>query len=454
MRTSRLTIAVASAAAIVSLIPMALASVFPDIPDDHMYSEAIEMLVGADVINGNPDGNFYPNKAVNRAEMLKMLYKAKGKVPDPTSKNCFPDVESGSWYETYVCDAAANRYVQGYADGTFRPSELVNRVEAIKMIAEVFGINIEDITEADRDIIKFVDVSTAAWYSKYLYAAFSRGILPIEGQVGARFNPNWPLMRDEAAAYIFNSLHVQLIEDRQQTGDGSDDDQPSDDDDDDDTSGSQDNTYEDNSMDAEFPFSTSGKFNSKKLFSYRFEILKSQTVAIEASLQSGKTGKISCRLYKLEDGGFSSEYFLGYQEGARCYITAAVTAGSYQLEMQPTVADSTFSVSAEEALGDGNDGFSEADVMMVGLSKTAVLEPNDLQDWYRFTVGVERNMTLSVINASEFTCIVYPMEDVDLYGFSGPQCGHSYTYPKGTYYVAIGRKTQKAATKTYTVQLR
>ncbi|MBU0766435.1 S-layer homology domain-containing protein [Patescibacteria group bacterium] len=451
MRTSRFTIVATSLVVAGSLIPIALASVFPDIPDDHMYREAIEMLVGAEVINGNPDGNFYPNRAVNRAEMLKMLYKAKGKMPDPTSKGCFPDVELGSWYETFVCDAAANRYVQGYADGTFRPADLVNRVEAIKMIAEVFGINIAEIAEADRDIIKFVDVSTSAWYSKYLYAAFSRGILPIEGQIGARFYPNWPLMRDESAAYIFNALHVQLDEERQgiedaQESDGTDTTLSDD--------ASQAEEARQNSLDVEFPFSTSGKFNGKKMFTYRFEILRAQTASIEASLQSGQTGKISCRLYRLEDSGFSLEYYLGYQEGTKCYITAAVTPGSYQLEMQPTIADSTFAVTTEEILGDGNDGFSEADVLMVGLTKTSVLEPNDLQDWYRFIVGVERNMTLDFANSVELTCIIYSMGDVDLYGFSGPQCGHSYVYPSGTYYVAIGRKMQKSATKTYTVQLR
>jgi len=453
MHTSRITLFAASAIAIGSLVPMALASVFPDVPDDHIYREAIEMLVGAEVINGNPDGNFYPNRAVNRAEMLKMLYKAKGKIPDPTSQGCFPDVESGGWYETFVCDAAANRYVQGYADGTFRPASLVNRVEAIKMIAEVFGIYIDEITEEDRDIVKFVDVSVAAWYTKYLYAAFSRGILPIEGQVGARFYPNWPLMRDEAAAYIFNALQVQLIEERQEAEDlqeSDDTDTPQSDDDD----TEQVEEPEPNSLDVEFPFSTSGKFNGKKVFTYRFEVLRAQTAAIKASLQSGQTGKISCRLYRLEEGGFSLRYYLGYQEGRKCYITAAVTPGSYQLELQPTIADSTFAITTEEILGDGNDGFSEADVIMVGLTKTSVLEPNDLQDWYRFTVGSERNMTLDYSNSAELTCIVYAMEDVDLYGFSGPQCGHSYLYPTGTYYVAIGRKTQKAATKTYTVQLR
>src|SRR3990167_2266936 len=89
------------------------AAVFPDVPEGSLYQEAVEMLVDAQVINGNPDGLFHPNDDVNRAAMLKMLYKARGKTPDPLSVRCFLDVEIGSWYESFVCDAAARRYVNG-----------------------------------------------------------------------------------------------------------------------------------------------------------------------------------------------------------------------------------------------------------------------------------------------------------------------------------------------------
>ena len=141
---------------------IALAAVFPDVPDSHLYREPIELLVGRAVINGNPDGNFYPETRVNRAEMLKMLYIAAGKIPESTHQRCFPDVIPGSWYEKYVCDAAFQGYVQGYSDGSFRPANTVNRVEAIKMIAEVFGISVSELSNEMRQVVKFVDVSVSA----------------------------------------------------------------------------------------------------------------------------------------------------------------------------------------------------------------------------------------------------------------------------------------------------
>ncbi|MFH0770259.1 MAG: S-layer homology domain-containing protein [Candidatus Peregrinibacteria bacterium] len=435
------------------------APIFPDVPNDHLYREAIEALVGAQVINGNPDGNFYPERSVNRAEMLKMLYRAKGRTPDPTSKDCFSDVESGSWYESYVCDAAANRFVEGYNDGTFRPANVVNRVEAIKMITQIFGISVADVTEADRDIVKFVDVSTAAWYTKYLAAAFLQGILPIPGMNGARFYPDWPLLRGEAAAYIFNALRVQLNQSRSQQSSrssvpaqessGPTENQPA----------ASSSSYraplpQPTTQEVLFPFETSGKFSGKASASYTFTLAKSAVVLTQVALTSGQHGSVSCRLYLIEETGFSLQYFLGFVEGSKCTLKTALKAGKYQLQLQPTSPDTTFTVSAKETTGDGKDGFIQAVKVKYGEAKTEALTENDYQDWFSFTVGSPKSMTLSLSNAAQLSCMVYAMGDVDLYGFDSPDCNKTYQYPVGTYYVAIGRKLSSMGTITYSVQLR
>lgn len=422
------------------------AAVFPDVPDGHIYQTEVETLVNAQVINGNPDGRFSPDRQVNRAEMLKMLYRARGRTPDPTSRGCFRDVEPGSWYEEYVCDAAAQGYVQGYSDGTFRPANDVNRVEAIKMITQVFALPVEEITGEHREIVKFVDVSVAAWYTKYLYAAFEYGILPIAGQEGAQFHPDWPLLRGEAAAYIFNTLTADIRESREQTQRSSSSSSTSTG-----TSSSSSSAVA-QSQDVTFPFSKSGKFTEKDTFSYLFSLARSTVASFTVSLQSS-AGKVSCRLYLLNESGFSSEYYLGYQEGNTCYLKTALRPGNYQLQLQPTIAGATYDVDAEETTGDGNDGFVQAIRLSTGTSATYVLTENDFEDYFTFTVSEEKNMTVSASSAAQVRCLVYAMGDVDLFGFDGPQCNQSYSFPTGTYYVGVGRKSPKSAKQTYTIQL-
>ncbi len=430
---------------------IALASIFPDVPDGHAFQKSVEMLVGAQVINGNPDGRFYPDKEVNRAEILKMLYKAKGKSPDPTNVRCFPDVAAGSWYEPYVCDATANRYVAGYSDGTFQPNRSVNRAEALKMITTVFGIDVEEISESDREIIKFVDVSTAAWYTKYLFTAFSKGILPIPGQDGSRFYPDKALLRGEAAAYIFNALGVGLQQDREESQQESS--QSSSTSTDTVSAGSS-SIATDTSVDVQFPFAKDGKFTEKRAYVFRFDLTTPETVSVVSSLQSGQQGGLSCRLYRIVEGGYVDQYYLGYEESRSCYMTVALPAGSYQLQLQPTTANATFSVSTKVGKGDGNDGFSQALLLPFNQVRTESIGGDDFQNWYKFAVTNETKMMVELTNSTNLRCIVYAMKDVDLYGFSGPECNQSYTYPPGTYYVAVGRGASKGSKQTYTIRLK
>ena len=49
--------------------------------------------------------------------------------------------------------------------------------------------------------------------------------------------------------------------------------------------------------------------------------------------------------------------------------------------------------------------------------------------------------------------IIYAMSDVDLASFSGPQCNQGYSFPPGTYYIAVGRKAPLTAQQSYTIEL-
>ncbi|MCB9808742.1 S-layer homology domain-containing protein [Candidatus Peribacteria bacterium] len=435
---------------------VAASSVFPDVPDGHVFKDSIEELVRAGVVNGNPDGTFRPSDNVNRAAMLKMLYLAKGKVPDPLSVRCFPDVTIGSWYEPYVCDAAARRYVNGYPDGTFGPDKPVKRVEALKMIATVFEIPLDQLSDDNREIVNFADVSLSAWYTQYLLTAYNRGVLPIPGEQGAYFYPDKELTRGEAAAYIYNALRADYSLSKNTQSSRS-------------SSSSafssavansvtsqeeqEDEATVSGTMNVALPFSKEGKFKNKETASYVFDVASPNHVHVVASLQAGQPGQLTCRLYLLRDSGFSDEYFLGYQEGNSCYINAALNPGIYQLQLQPTAEGTTFAVNVTEQLGDGNDGFREAPVLSLNKDFDGVLTSGDFQDWYKFSVISEQKMTVVLGNPTEIRCIVYAMRDVDLQSFSGPQCNQLYTFPSGTYYVSLGRKAPKSAQQSYSVRL-
>lgn len=148
---------------------------FPDVKSGNAYFLASKYLKAHGIIEGYPDGTFQPTKPINRAEALKILNRAfvfqqYSQVEKPLSslqnadaetaiKCNFPDVYDDQWYYNYVCTAFNNQIVEGYPDGTFKPEQTINKVEALKMALLQSGLPFLDDTG---DI--YSDVNSDEWY--------------------------------------------------------------------------------------------------------------------------------------------------------------------------------------------------------------------------------------------------------------------------------------------------
>jgi hypothetical protein len=428
------------------LLPAAISAmgVFDDVSTQYPFKDEIESLTRAGVLHGNPDGKFYPDRSVNRAEFLKMLYAATGRTPK-SAGGCFPDVVRASWYEPYVCDAALkeNGFVRGYADGSFKPASPVSRTEAIKMLLVVFGLRTPEMTSAlDKDIIKFVDTSSSAWYTKYLNAAYIHGILPITGQTGVRFYPEKELTRGEAAAYIFNGLRALEVQRAQVQAQSS--------------SSSSFQSF-DIVKNVVFPFVDADQFSMKRPVAYLFDLKEQTVVSATITVTGAVSSDVSCRLYMLDQDGFTSEYYLGVQHTGKCRIFAAVNAGKYQIQVQPSIANVPYTIEAKAGVSDGNDGFSDALQLQSGVARTGMLEPSDLYDWYKFSIPGDVPLSAKVeVGASEkIECVIYTPSSVDQFGFTGPECNKTYQFQPSDqpYIIGIGRRANDAGdTIPYTVK--
>jgi hypothetical protein len=93
-----------------------VAQVFSDLPSTHPKSTAILALKELGIVSGYADGTFKPDNIVNRAEMLKIIMESL-KVPTqvPTTP-CFSDVPVDAWFSKYVCTAKLLGWVEGYPD--------------------------------------------------------------------------------------------------------------------------------------------------------------------------------------------------------------------------------------------------------------------------------------------------------------------------------------------------
>lgn len=108
---------------------------FSDVDKGDWHWKYVYAAYEADVVKGFEDGSFMPNRPVNRAEALKMLFEAAGTDVGTTVSTGFEDIFSTSWYGKYVSYAVKKKLVQGYDDNTFRPARNMSRGEVSKLVS-------------------------------------------------------------------------------------------------------------------------------------------------------------------------------------------------------------------------------------------------------------------------------------------------------------------------------
>ena len=71
------------------------------------YASAIAQLANRNIVKGYPDGTFKPQRAITRAEMLKIILLAANVEVLSGQETCFTDVPQEEWYVDIVCSAKA-----------------------------------------------------------------------------------------------------------------------------------------------------------------------------------------------------------------------------------------------------------------------------------------------------------------------------------------------------------
>lgn len=174
------------------------AATFPDVADDHANAAAIDYLTKDGVIGGYEDGTFRPENFVNRAETLKILLLASsGEIQNPTS-DVFPDVPMNAWFAPFVFSAKNAAIVDGYFDGSFRPAQTVNLVEALKILLNTNAIALENY-ETDSQL--FTDSEKNAWYNSFLFYAKTFSL--VDPDSAKRIFPAAPLTRGQLAEIVY-----------------------------------------------------------------------------------------------------------------------------------------------------------------------------------------------------------------------------------------------------------
>lgn len=178
---------------------------FSDVPSSHPNYSAIMDLKTKGIISGYPDGTFKPEQVVNRVEALKIILLGSSvTVPDASGTAEFSDTSANEWYAKYLIKAKSLQIVGGYPDGTFKPTQTVNLVENLKMLINTKGISLANITVNENP---YTDAMKDQWYAKYVqYAKNMQWLTPDSKNM---IFPSQGMTRAKLAQLLYNSMKTQ-----------------------------------------------------------------------------------------------------------------------------------------------------------------------------------------------------------------------------------------------------
>ncbi|GAB6445123.1 MULTISPECIES: S-layer homology domain-containing protein [Bacillus] len=121
--------------------------------------------------------------------------------PVAAAGKSFPDVEPGSWSAEYIDYLVAKKAIEGKPDGTFAPTEAIDRASAAKIMAITLGLEVKDgATPTFKD-------AKDSWAAKYIAAVEKAGVILGDGT--GNFNPNNKIDRASMASMIVKAYKLE-----------------------------------------------------------------------------------------------------------------------------------------------------------------------------------------------------------------------------------------------------
>jgi len=164
---------------------------FLDLPNTDADLAVFQYLKEEGVFMGS-DGMLYPDRVLNRAEMVKIILKAFNRNPDAGNMVPFWDVPIDAWYRKYIAKAYDIGMVIGHSDLSFAPDAQINNAEFFTMLYRLRGSKRMDYDDA------FTDVIEDDWYALGAEFAFENGLVS-----GDLFTPEETITRREAGKVLY-----------------------------------------------------------------------------------------------------------------------------------------------------------------------------------------------------------------------------------------------------------
>ena len=131
------------------------ASPFADVVYDDYFFDSVLWAVDNKITAGTSATTFSPEKVITRAEVVTMLWRAAGSPAPQFDRNPFGDVSADAYYYDAVLWAVENDVTAGTTATTFSPDRLCTRAQVMTMLWRAKGSPLaEDAKDLFIDVAK------------------------------------------------------------------------------------------------------------------------------------------------------------------------------------------------------------------------------------------------------------------------------------------------------------
>ena len=165
------------------------------------YKEAVDVISGIGVVDGYSGGDFKPTEVLTRGAAAKIICNL---ILGPTTASAlsassapFKDVPVSNTFAGYITYCAQEKIINGYPDGTFRPTGTLTGNAFMKMLLGALGYDsaVESYTGPN-------------WSVAVIKQAAGIGL----DDGNDEFVGSKAVTREEAALYAFNMLQATMVE--------------------------------------------------------------------------------------------------------------------------------------------------------------------------------------------------------------------------------------------------
>lgn len=170
---------------------------FTDVSSGNVNKDEISYLVERGYINGYTDGSFKPSQALSRTHAAVLLARALKLTTSNVKNPGFSDVPTSHPYYKEIAAVVESGIMDGKGDGTFDPQGKLTRAQMAKILVEAY-----DLTGTTAK--KFKDVNPKQWSYEYIHTLAANGITT--GYEDNTYKPGIEVSRVHFSLFLYRSI--------------------------------------------------------------------------------------------------------------------------------------------------------------------------------------------------------------------------------------------------------